>query len=61
MRQSAGCGEIDEPEILGKFDPGNLAGSQDPAPWLLLAQGYHGIYIAGPPGWDDCGSECHNS
>jgi hypothetical protein len=36
-------------------------GVQDPATWLFLAQGYHGIYLAGPPGWDDRGSECHNS
>ncbi len=32
----------------------------DATNWLFLAQGYHGIYLAGPPGGDDRGSECHN-
>jgi hypothetical protein len=38
----------------------HLGRLQEPATLLVLAQGYHGIYHAGPPGWNDRGRECHN-
>lgn len=35
-----------------------LEGAREPATWLFLAQGNHGIDVAGPPRGDDRSCEC---
>lgn len=49
------------PSLRSEAGRESLGRVQDPATLLFLAQGYHGVYLAGPPSWDDCGSQCHNS
>ncbi len=53
---------LGRPKIIPRPGRENTAwGVHDPATWLFVAQGYHGVYLARPPGWDDRGGECHNS